>query len=234
MAVQSQGLVSDASRLSQLLRQRMDQLREIRAILIYIMVGLFGLFLLASYRFTQRRILKSISKLQSGTAVIGSGNLDFKIEERENDEIGDLSYAFNRMTTDLKTVTASKADLEREIIQRKRVEEELRTQREWLRVTLSCIGDAVIATDTEGWITFINPVAVTLTGWESGEAMGERVQNVFRIINQKARRPGEDLVARVLTEKRVIGLANDTALVTKDGRKRRCAGAKRAIDLTLK
>ena len=59
--------------------------------LLYVMVGLFGAFLLASYMLTYRRILKSIVTLQAGTAVIGSGNLDFVIEEKRNDEIGDLS-----------------------------------------------------------------------------------------------------------------------------------------------
>jgi PAS domain S-box-containing protein len=126
MAVQTQGLVSDASRLSQLLRQQMAQLIHTRAVLIYVMVGLFGLFLLASYMLTYRRVLKSISTLQAGAGIIGSGNLDFKMEEKKNDEIGDLSRAFNRMTTDLKAVTASKTDLEREIVERKRAEEELR------------------------------------------------------------------------------------------------------------
>ena len=218
MAVQSQGLVSDASRLSQLLHQQMDQLTETRTMLMYVMVGLFGAFLLASYMLTYRGILKSIMTLQAGAAVIGSGNLDFVIEEKRNDEIGDLSRAFNQMTINLKAVTASKADLEREVIERKKAEEELRQQREWLRVTLSSIGDAVIASDTIGRITFLNSVAVTLTGWQSEEALGRPIQSVFRIINEKTREPAEDLIARVLSEKRVVALANDTALVTRDGR----------------
>ena len=217
-AVQSQGLVSDASRLSRLLDQEMDQLIHRRTMLLYLMVGLFGLFLLASYMLTYRRILKSLAALQAGTAVIGSGHLDFIIEEKKNDEIGDLSRAFNRMATDLKAVTASKADLEREITQRKQAEEDLRRQREWLRVTLSSIGDAVIASDTQGRITFLNSVAVTLTGWQAEDAMGQPIQSVFRIIDEKTHIPAEDLVARVLDERRVVGLANDTALVTKDGR----------------
>jgi PAS domain S-box-containing protein len=218
MAVQSQGLVSDASRLSQLLHQQMDQLTETRTMLMYVMVGLFGAFLLASYMLTYRGILKSIVTLRAGAAVIGSGNLDFVIEEKRNDEIGDLSRAFNQMTTNLKAVTASKADLEREIAQRKQGEEDLRRQREWLRVTLSSIGDAVIASDTIGRITFLNPVTVALTGWQSEEVLGKPIQSVFRIINEKTHEPAEDLVARVLHEKRVVALANDTALVTKDGR----------------
>jgi PAS domain S-box-containing protein len=218
MAVQSQGLASDASRLSQLLLAEIDQLRQMRTMLMYVMVGLFGLFLLASYMLTYRRILKSVATLQAGTTVIGSGNLDFKIEEKKNDEIGDLSHAFNRMTANLKDMTASKSELEREIAERKKAEEDLRQQREWLRITLSSIGDAVIASDTKGRITFLNPVAVTLTGWQSEEAMGQPITSVFQIINEKTRQPAENLVAQVLNQKRVIALVNDTALVTKDGR----------------
>jgi PAS domain S-box-containing protein len=139
LAVQSQALISDASRLSQLLRQERDRLAETRTMLMYVMVSLFGLFLMASYGIIYRRILKSIAMLQTGTAVIGSGNLDFIIEEGKNDEIGDLARAFNRMTKDLKNVTASKADLEREISEREKVQIELRASEERLRFVLeSC------------------------------------------------------------------------------------------------
>jgi len=93
---------------------------------MYLMVGLLGAFLLVSYLLTYRHILKSMVTLQAGAAVIGSGNLDFVIEEKRNDEIGDLSRSFNQMTTDLKAVTASKTELEREVTERKKAEEELR------------------------------------------------------------------------------------------------------------
>jgi PAS domain S-box-containing protein len=105
-----------------------------------------------------------------------------------------------------------------DITDRKRAEEELRRQREWLRVTLSSIGDAVIATDQEGRITFLNLRAVALTGWQTEEALGNPVQRVLRIINEKTRQPAEDLVGQVLSEKRVVDLANDTVLITKNGR----------------
>ena len=95
--------------------------------------------------------------------------------------------------------------------------ESLRQQREWLKVTLSSIGDAVLATDTAGHITFLNPVAETLTGWEEKEALSQPVQNVFQIINEETRAPGEDIVARVLREGRAVALANHTALVTRGG-----------------
>src|ERR1019366_3521786 len=80
------------------------------------------------------------------------------------------------------------------------------------------IGDAVLATDTAGHITFLNPVAETLTGWGEKEALGQPVQTVFRVINEETRAPGEDIVVRVLRERRVVALANHTALVARDGR----------------
>ena len=110
------------------------------------------------------------------------------------------------------------AELQREIIERKRAEEEVRGQREWLRVTLTSIGDAVIATDEAARITFINPVAAELTGWREEEARGKLVQEVFTVINEKTREPAEDVIRRVLRDGRVALLANHTALVTRDGR----------------
>jgi PAS domain S-box-containing protein len=95
---------------------------------------------------------------------------------------------------------------------------QLREQREWLRVTLTSIGDAVIATDAAGCITFINPVAESLTGWKVEEAMGRPVQSVIRIVNEHTGEALEEPVARVLREGRSVALANHAALVTKDGR----------------
>jgi PAS domain-containing protein len=68
-------------------------------------------------------------------------------------------------------------------------EEALEQQREWLRVTLTSIGDAVIATDTSGRITFVNPVGEDLTGWREEEAVGQPVTGIFRIVNEKTMNP---------------------------------------------
>ena len=101
---------------------------------------------------------------------------------------------------------------------RHQADRQLRQQREWLRVTLTSIGDAVIATDAEGRVTFVNPVAESLTGWKAEEAAGQPVQCVFRIVNEQTGQPLEEPVARVLREGRAVELANHAALVTKDGR----------------
>jgi signal transduction histidine kinase len=126
ISIQTQSVASDGTRLAQLLRGQVDQLNTFNFILILAIVGTFIAFLGVIYVQTFRRTLKSISDLRTGAAVIGSGNLDYKLEESAKDEIGELSQTFNQMTTNLKMVTASKSDLEREMAQRKKVEEALR------------------------------------------------------------------------------------------------------------
>ncbi len=98
--------------------------------------------------------------------------------------------------------------------------EALHEQREWLRVTLSSIGDAVITTDTQGSITYLNPVAVSLTGWTQAEAAGIPLDLVFKIINEETRQTVENPATRALREGLVVGLANHTLLIAKDGTER--------------
>ncbi len=125
MAVQNQALAFDAQQLSQAIRNQVDQLNLTDIILIFALLGLFGAYFLTNYLITYRNTLKSISELQAGIAVIGSGNLDYSIKADKKDEIGEVSKSFNQMAANLKTMTASKADLEGEIAERKKAEEEL-------------------------------------------------------------------------------------------------------------
>ena len=90
-------------------------------------------------------------------------------------------------------------------------------RREVLRVTLQSIGDAVITTDIRGEITYLNSVAQSLSGWTLEEAIGQPLDQVFRIINEETRRPVESPVVRALREGVVVGLANHTLLLRKDG-----------------
>ena len=125
--MQNQAIFFDSLRLATLIDEQQDQLRQTRRTLIFALIGVFGAFILATYVLNYRRILKSLAVLQAGTRIVGSGNLDYLVPEKHNDEIGDLSRAFNRMTTNLKNVTASKAELETEIEERKKAEEKLLT-----------------------------------------------------------------------------------------------------------
>jgi PAS domain S-box-containing protein len=93
-------------------------------------------------------------------------------------------------------------------------------RRELLRVTLGSIGDAVITTDIEGRVTYLNSVAESLTGWKHEEALGRPLDTVFRIVNEATRRPVESPAARALRDGVVVGLANHTLLIQRDGAER--------------
>jgi PAS domain S-box-containing protein len=106
------------------------------------------------------------------------------------------------------------------LLARQRAEEALRKQSEWLRITLASIVDAVISTDAEGRITFVNGVAETLTGWSQADAMGRPLPEVFNIVNERTRQPVANPALRALQEGTIVGLANHTLLIARDGTER--------------
>jgi PAS domain S-box-containing protein len=91
---------------------------------------------------------------------------------------------------------------------------------EWCHVTLASIGDGVITTGTDGAITFLNSIAESLTGWTLNEAVGQPLENVFRIVNEQTRRPVANPALQALRDGVVITLANHTLLIAKDGTER--------------
>src|SRR3984893_157678 len=108
--------------------------------------------------------------------------------------------------------------LNRELSERKRAQEALSKSEKWLSTTLSSIGEAVIATDLNGAVTFLNSVAQSLTGWNLEEARGKSMNLVFDIVNAETRRPVENPVKKVFREGKIVGLADHTVLLSKDGR----------------
>jgi len=90
-------------------------------------------------------------------------------------------------------------------------------ERRKLAVTLSCIGDAVISTDVNGYVNFMNPPAEKATGWTSAEASGKSPEEMFRIMHRKTRTMVENPIRRVLESGTVAGLAMHTVLVRRDG-----------------
>jgi diguanylate cyclase (GGDEF)-like protein/PAS domain S-box-containing protein len=104
-----------------------------------------------------------------------------------------------------------------DISERKRAETAVFEEKEKAQVTLQSIGDAVITTDAEGRIEYLNPVAEDLTGWDSREAHGKVLREVFNILNEVTREPLEDPVSRALREGRVIAVTDQTVLVNRRG-----------------
>jgi signal transduction histidine kinase len=126
LTVQTQGMIFDVSQLTDLIREDKRAVEYRAIILVIAMIGALILFSLLNYLFISWRMLRSIETLQEGTAIIGSGNLNYRIEETGKDEIGDLARAFNQMNVNLATVLASKDELNREVEERRRAEDRLK------------------------------------------------------------------------------------------------------------
>jgi len=118
-----------------------------------------------------------------------------------HDEIGQLVGAFNRL---LETLS------QREVA--------LKKSEQKLAITLDSIGDAVIVTDPAGRVTRMNPTAERMTGWTLAEAMGHDLPEVFNIINSGTREAVADPVQSVIAHGQVVGLANHTVLLARDGK----------------
>lgn len=110
-------------------------------------------------------------------------------------------------------------ELKMEVERRKKSEMLLVEKKEYLRTTLNSIGDAVIATDIEGRITEMNPIALKLTGFSKEDAIGKQLSGVFHIINAITGESVIDPVQKVLKTGEIVGLANHTMLISRDGTK---------------
>jgi len=97
-------------------------------------------------------------------------------------------------------------------------EEALFEEKERAQVTLNSIGDAVIATDLSGKVSFLNLMAETMTGWKQAEALGRRLEDVFRIIDGKTRQVTQNPAQRAMRDDQIVGLAADCVLISRDGK----------------
>ena len=104
-----------------------------------------------------------------------------------------------------------------DITDRKRAETRIFEEKERAEVTLQSIGDGVITTDADGVVDYINPVAQDLTGWDMRSARNAAVTDIMMIVNEHTRATVENPVIRCLKEGRVISLAENSVLITKNG-----------------
>ncbi len=144
--------------------------------------------------------LSPIRALDAGAAAVAGGDLEVRLEPQGGPEFSGTLAAFNRMAA---AVREARDSLSRE--------------KEHLRVTLSSIGDAVIATDRQGRVQFMNPVAEGLTGWSAAEAVGMPLEEVFRTVDEETRGLAECPVKKALRLGSVVGLASRTVLVDRSG-----------------
>ena len=153
-------------------------------------------------------VTRRLARLSAAADTIAAGELDVSLPLHDgHDEVARLTRDFDEM------VRALKNDRE----QRKRFEALLFEEKERALVTLQSIGDAVITTDIAGHVEFLNPIAERLTGWANDEARGRPLIEVFHIINEITRIEVENPVDKALRLDGVVGLANHTVLIRRDG-----------------
>ncbi len=146
-------------------------------------------------------IAMPISRLaQAATSVSATGDYAIRVPKDTDDELGVLVDAFNGMLAGIQSQAG-----------------EIREARNLLQTTLTSIGDAVISTDDQGRVVFANPVAQALLRWPAQELAGKPLDDVFQIINEFTRSRVVSPVARVLREGIIVGLANHTLLIARDG-----------------
>src|SRR6185503_604967 len=144
------------------------------------------------------------------------------VRRKKNGERIDVSVTVSPVR-DRSGALIGASKIARDITEHRRDLERLAAAEERFRVTLESIGDGVIATDLQSRVTFMNKVAEELTGWPEPDAMNKPLNVVFNIVSEMSRRPAANPVARVLREGTVVGLANHTALIARDGRERSIA-----------
>lgn len=108
----------------------------------------------------------------------------------------------------------------RAFAERKRVAEAIQKREEWLSTTLRSIGDAVIATDEQGQVLFMNGIAEDLTGWKQQEAEGRNAREVFHIVNEETGAEVDSPIEKAIEHGIIVGLANHTVLIAKEGTER--------------
>ncbi len=146
-----------------------------------------------------RLVARPLSSLEAASRRLAEGERLVTAAEAGPAEVANLARGFNHMARAVQSAqTALKASEER------------------LAVTLHSIGDALLATDTEGRVTLMNPIAEQLTGWTFQEASQRHIGEIFRIENADTGAPAEIPVDKVIEQGIVVGLANHTVLVSRD------------------
>lgn len=168
-----------------------------RLAIIFGIVALLTLILLWALH---RHVTQPIHQLADVTKRIADGDLDVSLRVQGRGEIADLGHAMQHMVSRIRETISALSESEQR-----------------LSITLDSIGDAVLVSDPQGLVVRMNAMAEQLTGWPAKEALGHPVIEVFQIINAETRVPAEHPVGRVLREGTIVGLANHTTLIARDG-----------------
>jgi len=147
-----------------------------------------------------------------------NGSFDDYLVQHDFPDIGPRTMLLNaRQLHDAGNTTKLILLAFEDITERRKLQLANEVQQQWLQVTLSSIGDAVIATDADARVTFLNPTAERMTGWTAAQARGQPLHEVFNIVNEETRFLVESPVSKAIRMGAIVGLANHTVLIARDG-----------------
>lgn len=162
----------------------------------------------------QRILTRPFQHMVQTAKSITHGEMALRFEEKRTDEFGFLARFINKA---LDFVTLKQRELQEALEKVRESEASLLTEKTRIEVTLHSIGDAVITTDAQGNIQYLNPEAEKLTGRKFGEACGKRVMEVLNLIDEEYRRPVESPVGACLRDGTAVGTMEHILLVRPDG-----------------
>jgi PAS domain S-box-containing protein/putative nucleotidyltransferase with HDIG domain len=174
LLIASQSIVTDASRLAEEAHTEVTEAQRLAANLTLILMTILAITVTTLSLLVARSISKPLDELTKGAEIIGKGDLKHKVGVKSKDELGELAAAFNKMTANLREITASRDELNREITERKQAEEELReSEKKYRRLVESLERDYIIYShDMQGVFTYLSPSIVNVLGYTQDEFMG--------------------------------------------------------------
>jgi len=172
LLLKSQEMVSAASQLAETSRKEIETAQKRAGVFVVVFLVIMAVFGIAMLLLLSRKVLRPITQLQRGAEIIGEGDLDYRTRITSRDEIGGLSRAFDQMTENLKAITASREELEREVAERKRAEEALGETTQTLQALIQASPLAIIARDRDAKVRMWNPTAEVTFGWSKEEVLG--------------------------------------------------------------
>jgi diguanylate cyclase (GGDEF)-like protein/PAS domain S-box-containing protein len=174
----------------------------------------------AAFELWQRRLHpddRAVAEQAIHDALAGTKPFDTEFRVVWPDGSVHTLHGSGRVTRDAQGRAVRMVGANWDVTEPRRLAARLSENHEMLRVTLQSIGDGVITTDAQGFVVWLNPVAERMTGWTTADASGEPVTRVLRIVNEETREPAENPVMVCLAEGRVVGMAQQTTLVSRTG-----------------
>ncbi len=192
-------------------------IKELRSTLVAIgIVG--GIFVILLSVLVALTITQPVRQLVTGVQEIGKGNLDFHVSSKSTDELGSLAQSFNQMTANLKVLTASRDDLDKEINERKRAEERLVIERDKAQRYLDVSGTIFVVINNDLKVTLINKAGCKMIGCEEGEILG--LDWFEHFIPERKRADTRAVFKLILTGDMVPVEYYENPVTTKDGSER--------------